>query len=315
MSELPDDEIVIRAASTRPFQVPGESWRTSFAPEALESLIKQVREGFVTMNVEHLSYLPPVGRWYDGVVTPGSEGELDLFLKGRRLAERVEGRDDPLQGEAATVISASSVAGGADLTLEVALRNFNVDIQAEIGSTSPFAVRDQVQWAHVPPLIWIVSVPVAWGFVKFIGSFFEELGRETASEFARWVKTKWDKAEEPSRDRALGIEFGVTERSAITAFVPVAHDDPKSAERITSALDNLGVVATAAGHQREEAVLPDMKRAAYIFDGTQWRFAWWTEGTTVFKTPWFSENAPDAQRFLGHPPTTGPWEERADPTE
>ena len=75
--------------STRPTAVAGKDRRVSFALELLHDIVRQVRDGFIPMSTEHLDYLPPIGRWYDGEVVQAPDGEWELFLVGQQLlAER-----------------------------------------------------------------------------------------------------------------------------------------------------------------------------------------------------------------------------------
>jgi len=51
--------------------------------------IDQVREMFVPLGVEHLDFLPPWGRVYDGEVVESDDGEKDLVMRARELPQFV----------------------------------------------------------------------------------------------------------------------------------------------------------------------------------------------------------------------------------
>jgi hypothetical protein len=78
----------------------------------------------------------------------------------------------------------------------------------------------------------------------------------------------------------------------------VRHTDPDAEALILDALESVSAVASFAGIQSEREVLPGLLRAAFIYDAGSCHFAWWTDGDTVYRTPWFNEHCPDPERFL-----------------
>jgi hypothetical protein len=40
---------------------------------------------------------------------------------------------------------------------------------------------------------------------------------------------------------------------------------------------------------------------AYLFDGSEWKLAWYVTGGGAYCTKFFSHNMPDPERFLGRP--------------
>lgn len=294
-------DIVARAATTRPFRIPGETWTTRLTREALEGIIDQVTKGFVPMNVEHLDYLPPVGRWHGGTLIGCEDGETELQLRGRMLPQYLPSGDDPPDptNRVSSLAAGGMPAEGMELHLE--LRNFTGEVQEELRQTAPFPLIEENRWSILPPLLWTLSIPVTWGAIKFTGAFFEELGKISADKFVSWLKRMWSKAEETNRDRILAFQFTLPNGGFITAFAFAGCDDPEPDAGLGAALDRLGEVASVAGIQNKENLFPGLKRAAYIFDKGEWHLAWWTDGDAVIRTHWFDSNMPDAERFLGHP--------------
>jgi len=49
--------------------------------------LTKFREMFVPLGVEHLDFLPPWGRVYDGEVVESDDGEKDLVMRARELPQ------------------------------------------------------------------------------------------------------------------------------------------------------------------------------------------------------------------------------------
>ena len=60
------EEFIAKGPLTRTVRLRGEDYLVSFTKEALLDMANQVRSGYVKMNVDHLSYLPPIGYWHRG---------------------------------------------------------------------------------------------------------------------------------------------------------------------------------------------------------------------------------------------------------
>lgn len=269
---------------------------------ALEGALQQARSGFISMNYEHLDYLPPLGRWYDGRLVDCDDGETELELYGRALPQYVPiGPDPPNPLEVSGPLPLANPISVHDLQLRLELRNFGPTLQDELRETAPFPVREEQRWAALPPLEIALLVPVTWGAIKFAGAFCEELGRTTAASLVAWLKRIWDRAEDPARDRLFAVEFMLPDATSITAFVIMKHDDPESEAAALEAVEHLGEIASVAGLHKERETLAGLKRCAYIFSEGCWRLAWWTDGERILRTHWFDENLPDPSRFLVHP--------------
>jgi hypothetical protein len=255
----------------------------------------------VPLTLEHLDYLPPVGRWHNAVLVDCEDGETELELYGRPLPQREwTGPDTSDLVQGAAVVARTTVSA-ASMKLSFESRNFEPEVLEELRRTAPIPLSEEEKWAVLPPLIFALCVVVTWGAAKFVGAFFEELGRGTAQSFAAWLKRTWNSAREPERDRILAVRFELEEGRFISAFVIVPYDSPDPEKLIEVALGKLGDIASVAGMQREQATFPGLWRGAYIFDQGTWRLAWWTDGTEVFRSRWFEDNLPNPERFLGRP--------------
>jgi hypothetical protein len=292
---------VARAMSTRPVQIKGTDYTTVVTREALEGMAAQVAADFIPIVIEHLSYIPPIGRWHSGEVIQAPDGEFELELRGSALRQLVPADEDP--PNVLGVVDELPAGGSVDLTAELRYeaRNFDSDANQELQADTPFPLKEEHKWSELPPLIWTLSIPVVWGAIKFAGSFFEALGKESGEAVAQWIRAAWDRSKEPDRDRMLSIEFLLDDGSVIYGFIPSGKDDDGTHAELLGGLDEAGTLASFAGLQQERGALPGMKRAAFLFlDGT-WHLAWWTDGESVFRMRWFDDHMPDPAGFLGRP--------------
>lgn len=295
-------DYVARAISTRPVEIEGTDHMTVVTRDALDGMAAQIAEGFIPIVVEHLSYIPPIGRWHTGEVVEAPDGEFELELRGSALRQLVPVGDDP--PDPLAVVDGLPAAGPLTLTAELRYeaRNFDYDVNGDLRQGPPFPLKEEHQWAELPPLIWTLSIPVVWGAIKFAGSFFETLGKESGEAVARWIRAAWDRSKEPDRDRMLSIEFSLDDGSVIYGFIPCSckHEGDTHPE-LLDGLDGAGTLASFAGLQQERGALPGMKRAAFMFHDGTWHLAWWTDGESVFRTRWFDEHMPDPAGILGRP--------------
>jgi hypothetical protein len=289
--------------TTRPVHIVGYDHLIVMAPSALEGMINQVRTKFVSMSVEHLTFLPPIGRWYDGEIVEASDGAKELILRGKELPQLVPREHDPSPLSEADALPA--FAGSGRVTMEVAFeaRNFDPDVVAEINETCPLPTKEELRWSSLPPIEWVLSIPVLWGAIKFGGAFFDELGHASARALVDWIRGVSNKAHEPNRDRLITLAFDIDDDRVVYAIIPVAaqsENPDQHGDDSMRALDSAGQVATFAGLVSEgRCTLGDVRRAAFIFDAGQWQLAWWTDGNQVYRTKWFEQNSPDPSRFLG----------------
>jgi hypothetical protein len=293
----------VKALTTRPVVVAGDEHMTAFTKEALESLAKQMRESFIPASLEHLSFLPPVARWVDGEVTVADDGESELTLDGEDLRQFVAQGPvpDPLMDVDALEIF-SPPSGEIPVEVRYEGRNFDSEALTLVMGDCPLPTTEELRWSALPPIEWILAIPVMWGAVKFAGGFFDELGHASARRVAGWLCHASSKAKAAERDRIVTVDFEITCGRSVHAIIPVKADAPEQEIVLENALNSLGGVASLAGMIRDgKSPLPGVERATFMFDGTAWQLAWWTDGKSVYRTAWFEHNKPDPARFLGRP--------------
>lgn len=296
-----------RAVSTRAVRIAGENHETRFTREALEGMARQVRHRFVAITIEHLDYVPPMGRWHEAEVVQADDGEFELEMYGRPLRQLIPVSGDP-PDPLDSIPRLPDQEPPRDLVpaLRFEARNFDQSDLAAIKAAAPFPMREEHRWSELPPLIWTLSIPVVSGACKFAGAFFDTLGQETAEAVARWLRAAWGRSRDANRDRMLTLRFELDDGIFVYGFIASRHDDPDGETRLAGGLHAAALLAAFAGLQKERSVLPAMKRAAFIFADARWRLAWWTDGDSVYQTHWFQEHMPDPARFLGRPLMEGP---------
>jgi hypothetical protein len=297
--QVPD--YTIRGITTEVVEIEGEP-PTRFTRGALEDAARQIRTTFIPMNVEHLGFLPPMARWYEAEVVDRDDGESELILHGRKLPHYVPAGDDPDPLRLVAGLPKTESLGAVAAEFWVEPRNYEASALEQLSQDAPIDVEHHSQRSILPPIEWIITIPVVWGAAQFLGAFFSELGRASAAELVSWLKGWQAHVKQPQRDRLVTLRFDLPDGGIVYGFIPLVENDTGTDQKILSALDSSAQLAGFCGIQRESGVLPDLKRAAFVFAENQWRFAWWTDGDAVYHTRWFDENTPDAARFLGHPP-------------
>lgn len=302
MSSEPSYEIVARGMTTRPVRIAGDQFDTVITRQALEGMARQVREGHVAMTPEHLSYLGPIGRWVDAEVVDLPDGHGELRMYGEFIDSLSPRHTDPPILLQLDDLPESEPPDVLDLTCSVELRIFEDADHSAIKESAPFALHHQHRWAELPPLEWVIGIPVLWGATKFAGAFFSELGRSSAEAVVEWFK-KWSgRAQQNDRDWIVTLRFDLEDGSSVSGYIPVTAHDEQSARDLIAALESAGVVASLAGTQSERQILGEVKEVAVIYDHQDgWQLGWWTDGERVFKTLWFDKNKPAPERFLGRP--------------
>lgn len=297
-----------KAATTRPTHVIGQDHLVTFTRDALESMAEQFRRDFIATGFEHLTYVPPLGRWYDGEVVDSEDGASELIVMGRELPQFLPKGDDPDPLAVVNSFPYAPVPADIPVTIHLEPRNFDKPTLKEIRETCPFLTAEELRWSALPPIEWVLTIPVLWGAVRFVGSFFDELGRTSAVAFVAWVKRLSSKSREPQRDGLVTIAFSLDKTRVVYGVVPIPHYQVDAGALLKRALDTSGPLAAFAGAQKDGTFgsLPNLVQAAFVFDEDGWHFAWWTDGEKVYRTHWFETNAPDPSRFTGHPPFGDP---------
>lgn len=284
--------------STRPVQVIGGE-RVRFSRGALEGVAQQVGSGFIPMSDEHLSYLPPRGRVHRAELVTDADGETELVMYGRDLKFLRAG--DMSLGRSFAEAD-EPVEPLADVTIGAEPRNYSPDVWEEIVADAPLPVVEKKAWSSLPPLIWMLSAPVTWGAIKFAGSFFGRLGEVTADAFVSWIRRAAKVAKDSNRETLIEIRFYVKDGGPqVLGFAPLNADSDVSVAALRTALEQAGLLAEFAGSVAAGQQPRELRQSAFIWDTDQWRLAWWATDEAVFVSPWFSQNYPDPQRFLGRP--------------
>jgi len=300
--ERPEYTFTARGMTTRPIQIAGDELVTAFSREALEDMARQVRDGYVAMPPEHLAYLGPIGRWVDAEVVDLDDGHSELIMYGAEVDYYTSISSAPDFLGVLESLPEAKVPRDLELVCAVESRNFDAADIEEIETSAPLPLEHEHRWAELPPLEWIIAIPVVWGAVKFAGAFFEQLGRVSADGVASWLKGASARAKKGQRDWIVTLRFHLSNGEIVYGFIPVRARADDIEGRIREGLDSSGIVAAVAGAHAETRVFGDAKQVSFILDDeNQWRLAWWTDGVRVFRTRWFDDNCPDPERFLGRP--------------
>jgi hypothetical protein len=267
-------------------------------------MIEQVESAFIPMTLEHLSFLPPVGRWHSGEIIKAEDGADELILRGRYLKRLrpVDADPDPWQFLAARTAGSPSAPESIDIKhVAFASRTFEDAAVERAKATAPVLVSEEERWSALPPIEWVLAIPVLWGLTRFAGSFLDTLGRETAEALVRWLRDLSAGAKDGDRDRIVTLRFAVPDGTVVYGFIPIAAADPLDAQ-LLPALDSAGRLAEFAGAQAAAGILGESHQAAFLWKNGEWHFAWSVHSDeTVRVTNWFLANEPDPTRFLGRP--------------
>lgn len=291
------DEFEARGPSTRPVRLRGEDYEVSFAREALERMAEQVQVGYIKMNVEHLSYMPPVGRWHRAEVVDYADGNSELVMFGHSLSTQRATDTVLTRNPPEDVPPAPELIDGVEISLES--RNFDAADWERLKNESPLRVEEQAAWSWLPPIIWLISVPVTWGVTQFVGGFLNRLGEASADGLVDWIKRNTQHAKESSRDALVEVSFDISPNLRVLAFVQFNAHTKDAVSELRSGLDGLGPVASFAGWMTTEQHPAEVRQVAFLHSDGEWQLCWWATEDSVFVTDWFGENYPEPERFLG----------------
>lgn len=296
-----DGSIVGKVASTRPTRLRSGQTVVVTRP-ALEGIAEQVRTGFIPMNVEHLSLFPPIGRWYDADVVTADDGAGELVLQGKLLRRLVPVDADPDPWRVLPEERGDAGSAKATITeLHVTFANFDAASIVEATKTAPVDIVQQERWSELPPMEWILMIPVLWGATRFAGSFLDELGRESASAIVGWIADLAPRAKDAERTNIVTLHFSLPDNVAVYGFIPVNAGSALEDE-VLAAVSAASSLAELAGAHAAGGVLGDAVQTAFFWRDAQWHLAWSVhKDDTVRVTNWFMANEPDPSRFLGRP--------------
>lgn len=291
--------------STRPFRLAGDDFDTRVTREALEGFLSQVRSRFIPGYPEHLTYLPPVVRWRDGEIVESDDGEAELLLEGTSLRQLGPTGADPQPLAIVDELLAESAFPSVNVELQYEARNFDTDEARRISDSCPVQLRRTHAWASLPPLEWVLAVPVLWVAARYAGGVLDELAHAHGKALVQWIQDVSKRAREPERHRILTVRFEVDEGRYVSAIVPFG---PKTkTEELLAGLESLDAIASFAGLLKRGGANPyeGWLQGTFIFDAARWHFAWWTDGEDIYRTRWFDEECPDPTLFLGRPLVSG----------
>jgi hypothetical protein len=236
------EEIVARGPSTRAVPLRGEDYLVSFTKEALAGMVEQVQSGYVIMNIDHLSYLPPVGHWHRAEVVTDDEGHSELMMYGHLLLNR-RATDNVLSEGPKEGAEGPDSISGAQILLES--RNFEPEVWQSINEESPLPVHEQAAWSSLPPLVWVIIIPVAWGVVQFSGSFLKRLGEAAADGLVKWIQTQAPRARDSSRESLIEVRFEIASNLCVSGFIPFNAKTQGAIDELRQGLEGLGPLATS----------------------------------------------------------------------
>ena len=263
-------------------------------------MVHRIEQSAVWVMVEHLDFLPPLGRQRHAQVIEAADGEAALYVRidgnmPRLLAEDAPNNLGPT--------NALPPATAPELALRILYdrRNFRSAVADVIEEESGGLAVPLERHAELPPLEYVVAIPVVWGAARFFGAFFDELGRVAGQGLSTRIASWTGESKDPSRTSVLKLDFELPDGAHLTGFVFAAPGEIEPAvDDLLGAAEGL---ATIAGLQRDSAILPGMKLAACFLHEGEWQLGWWTDGDRVIVTNWFTENPPDVQGVLGHMPS------------
>lgn len=264
-----------------------------FARQALEGMITQIDGGFIPLSEEHLTIYPPLGRVVSGSLEPTEDGYEALVIEGVTLP--IHDRDDDNDPFASSSDMPEEPPESVEVNVQVETRNFEPEVWSELAVASPLPIHEVQKWSSLPPIEWLLAIPVTWGAAKFAGSFLERLGGLTADRLTQWIGRASDAAKESGRDRFVTLSFDLSDGRRLLGFVPFSAGTDLT--ELGTAVDSAGKLAEIAGVWRD-ATRVDAQIVAYLYSAGRWRLAWFVTNSMVFRTPYFVQHLPDPSRFL-----------------
>ena len=274
----------------------------SFTIEALESAAQQIQDGFVPNIVEHLHYLPPVGRVVDAQVVE-IEGYSYLAVKSEAFNL---GEIDDL-----TVATPSHDGTSGPLSVRLSFatepRNFEQEDFTELRASAPIELGETSMHSALPPLIWTITIAIApfiiFSAKAFSEAFFEALGAESGAAFVAWLNKASKRARQAERQQLFEFKFGTESGLAVFALCPFSVAGAGAVAELRNALDGIGEAAAFVyDGSFPQTMSTEARQVALLWHAGAWHLAWWASDSECFVTPWFRENAPNAKDFLGFEP-------------
>ena len=110
-------------ASTRPVQLKGDDFLTMISRSALDDMVRSLEQSAVWVMVEHLDFLPPLGRQRHARVLETPDGEAELYVRTDVDMPRLLAGVGPDTLDASNLLPSAAVP---DLTMQILYdrRNF-----------------------------------------------------------------------------------------------------------------------------------------------------------------------------------------------
>ena len=303
MTETPETgQGWVRLASTRPVQYRGDEFVTQFTRSALEDMVAQVTATGVWTRAEHLDFLPPLGITRQAEVREDVDGEAELYIRPAFDLLHYTVDEYAYNNFIKNLIPSLPVSGSPDFPVNISYdrRNFTIEESDSIQKESNGLAVPLNRYSEIPPLAFALVIPVVWGAAKFAGAFLEQLGKEAGSALASKISSWASRSKAPERKLVFSLEFVLSDNARLHGFI---FANPQEVEKcIKDVLISTENLATIAGIQKEKNIFTDMKQTTFFLVEGEWKLGWWTDGNRVIKTKWFTENPPDVEGVLGHPP-------------
>jgi hypothetical protein len=300
MSVQPDGQGEYRikpGLQTRPVQLRGGE-SVGFTREALDKAARDAEQNFIPLGYEHLSYLAPLGRIYGAEVVEDQDGEAELVFFARDLP-RVSSVDLKLDSDSSMPVYDKGAIEG--IRLQPPSRNFAAADWKLLRETAPFPADEGVAWSGLPPLIWLLTIPVGWGSVKFAGSFLSQIGSNAADSLTSWIREHGIKARQNRRQCLFQVDFETSSGISVSGFLPFDVHSSDAIAELKNALVNLEPLAEFSGGIEEGNGPSNLRSAAFFYVGGEWQLGWWATDEKVAITPWYANNCPDPKPFLEAP--------------
>jgi len=195
-------------------------------------------------------------------------------------------------------VTDDAVAGpsAVEATVEAEARNFDAATWSRAEEECPLPLRGHSKWSALPPIEWVITIPVAWGVARFLGSFLDRLGSAAAESLVEWIKSTSQKAREANRDRFVTLDFDLDDGRQVLGFIPFVAE-AEDLDYVRVAIDSSNKLAEVAGNL-QDGLARDAHRIAYLFSEGSWHLAWFVTDEGAYLTEYFAKNVPSPDRFL-----------------
>lgn len=289
-------------ATSHPVQLAGDQHTTRVTRGALEGAAAQINECGIPFIREHLGFLPTLGYFDNARVRGLDDGESELRADLRLLPRKLGAAEPSLDLALDEPTHFWEIEPSVEITFD--RRNFDFEVSRRIERSTSDVVHPVERWAELPPLYYVLSIPVIWGACKFAGAFLERLGTLCAdavhAKISSWVATTARTSKDPTRSVTVEFAFELPDGGRLSGFVLAPPEDIEDA--VESGFNQIEKLATVAGVQAESEAFPGLRQAAYFFNGDDWHLGWWADERQVMLTSWFEANPPDVAAALGREP-------------